>query len=143
MPTRPPRAGWARRAHAARGGWARSRADVDGLAIRALVGAHMLVEIDEERRVRVELSLQAPVRDLLVQGIEAEEGRRVVQAAHVQLGSSRVEGQAAPLGPDDDARPAVHRTDAADGDVSGAAQEVGAFVAPLQRAGAEILYRLR
>jgi len=57
-PASAPPAPWARQAHAARAPRSRSMADEHGLAVRAVVGAHVLLEVDEQRRVRVELAPQ-------------------------------------------------------------------------------------
>ena len=54
----PRREPWARRACAVRGVRSRSMADEHGLAVGALVGAHVLLEVDEQRCVGVELALQ-------------------------------------------------------------------------------------
>ena len=68
--------------------------DVDGLAVRALVGTNVLVEVDEEWHVRIELALQCAAGDLLVECVEPQERGRVVEAAHVQLGPGGLEGDA-------------------------------------------------
>ena len=75
-------------------------ADEDGPAVRAVVVAHVLFEVDEQGGVGVELALQGAAGDLLVQRVEAEQGRRVVEAADIQLGPGGLKGQAAALGPD-------------------------------------------
>src|ERR1700730_4329302 len=103
-------------------------ADEHGLAIGPVVTPYMLFELNEERCVGIELALQRAVGDLLVQGIEAQKGGGVVQTAHVELGSCRLEGEATALGADEDAGPPIHGAHAAHRNVGRAAEEVSALV---------------
>ncbi len=76
-PPASPRPGpWVRRERAAPAPRRRSMSDVDGLAVRALVGAHVLVEVDEERRVRIELALQGAARRSSCRARPAAGGRQ-------------------------------------------------------------------
>ncbi len=79
--------------------------DEHGLAVGALVGPHVLVEVDEERRIGVELALQGSGGDLLVQGVEPQESGGVRGANgsgtaldHIAFGCSDLEEMLGRLG---------------------------------------------
>src|SRR5262249_43144898 len=114
------------------------RIAADGGAIGLGVVFEVLREVDEEGSFGVEGAFEGFEGALLVEGVELFEGLRAVELADVEAVAGAVEGRVAGFGPDEDAGVAVGTADAADGDVGGVAEEVGALVAALEGGTVEI-----
>ena len=102
----------------------------------------VLGEVDEQRRRRIERSLQAAGGDLAVERVQLVQRFHPVQVAHAQAVADPLEGDPAGRGADQHAGVAVFAADAADREVGGVPEEVGALVAALQRGPVEIADRL-
>src|SRR5215213_9920160 len=102
----------------------------------------MLFVIDEEGSVRVVAPPQALERHRLVERIELFDRLRPVELPNLETWRHVLKRCTPGVSPDEYARVAVLAADAADGDIGGDPQEIGALVAPFERRAVEIADRL-